>query len=204
MRTKYPFKKLENGNIRTCEVRLSFPEVFHAKAMEEGKKPKFSTAVLIPKGADLTVLKQAMAAAAKEKWGDKVPKGLRTHLRNQGDKEFEGYEDGAFYFNCSTERRPPVVDRKRQPIVDEDAVYPGVWALVTIRVYAYGPKPGEKFAPGIGFGLQSVQIIKDGERLGGGVSDPNEDFEVLEDLDEGDSADAIFGADGDDDVDPFA
>lgn len=193
MSTKYKFTKLENGDIRTCEVRLSYPELFKAVATEEGKKPKFSTSVLFPKGADLSVLKQGIKDAIKEEWGDKAPKGLRIGLRNQGEKDSEGYEDGAFFLNCSSTRRPPVVGRKPSEPVDEDAVYPGVWAIVTLRCYAFRPrKKDEKFGPGVGFGLQAVQIIGGGDRIGGGVTNPNEVFEELEDLNEGDSADAVF------------
>jgi hypothetical protein len=191
-------KKLENGNIRTCEVRLSFPELFHAKSMEEGKPPKYSAALLFPKGADLSVLKNEIKAVVKEAFGDKPPKGLRIGLRDQGEKDFEGYEDGAFFLNCSSERRPALVDRKREAIIDEEEVYPGIWAIVTIKVYAFKPKKGDKYGPGVGFGLQAVQIVKEGERLGGAPANPNEEFEELEDLAEGDSADAIFGGDSDD------
>lgn len=199
MATEFKFKKLENGNIRTCEVRLSYPELFVAKAVEEGGKPKFSASVLFPKGADLTLLKEEIKRVVKEEWGDKPPKGLRIGLRDQGEKDSEGYEEGAFFLNCSSVKRPRTVDRKREPITDEDDVYPGIWALVTIKVYAFKPKKGDKFGPGVGFGLQNVQIIKDGERLGGGQTDPNEDFEELEGLAEGESADAIF--DGDESAD---
>jgi hypothetical protein len=193
MATEFKMKKLDNGNLRTCEVRLSYPELFTAKAVEEGGKPKFSTSILFPKGADLTVLKNEIKAVVKEAWGDKPPKGLRIGLRDQGEKDSEGYEEGAFFLNCNSIKRPPVVNRKREPITDEEDVYPGIWAIVTLKVYAFKPKKGDKYAPGVGFGLQAVQIIKDGERLGGGYADPNEEFEELEELAEGDSADAIFG-----------
>lgn len=202
--TQHKCTKLANGNVRTCEVRLSFPELFRAKAIEEGKAPKYSTALLFPKGADITVLKQACADAIKEKWGDKPPKGLRLPFRDQGEKEFAGYEEGAVFFNCSSERRPPVVNRKREEITDEEDVYPGVWALVTVRAFAFssdGKKSGPGFKPGVAFGLQAVQIIKDGERLGGGTANPEEEFEELDDLiSDGGSADEVFN----DDNDPLA
>jgi hypothetical protein len=186
-------KKLENGNIRTCEVRLSFPELFQPKAIEEGKTKKYSTAILFPKGADMSVLKEEIKAVAEREFPGKPLKSLRIGIRDQGEKDFEGYADGAFFLNASSEKRPPVVDRFRQPIVEEDDVYPGIWAIVTLRVYAFKPSRGQQFAPGIGFGLQAVQVVKDGERLGAGMADPEEEFEVLEGLEEGESADSIFG-----------
>lgn len=193
------------GDIRTCEVRLSFPELFVAKAVEEGGKKKFSSAILFPKGADLSPLRDAIKSAIKDEWGDSPPKGLRVGVRDQGEKDFEGYEEGAFFLNASSERRPPLVNRRSQPINDEEDVYPGIYALVVIRPYAFKPKKGDKYGPGVGFGLQAIQIIKDGERLGGGFTDPNEVFETLPDLKEGQSADEIFGGGdtaGDDDM-PF-
>ncbi|MDP2619877.1 MAG: DUF2815 family protein [Hyphomicrobiales bacterium] len=194
--TQYQCKKLDNGNVRTCEVRLSFPNLFKAVSRDEDKVPKRSAAILFPRGADIAVLKQAVADCAKETWGDKIPKGLRLPFRDQGEKDFEGYEEGCVFFNASSTQRIPVVDRKLEPIVDEEDVYPGIWAIVTLRAFPYGSKKGSTFSPGIGFGLQAVQIVKDGERLGGGRADPNEEFETLPDLEEGESADAVFNGTG--------
>ena len=196
--TQFQMKKLENGNIRTCEVRLSFPHLF-----EKDENGKYSTAILFPSGADLSVLKAEIERVAKEEFPGKPIKSLRIGLRDQGEKDYEGYEDGAFFLNASAAKsRPPIVNRHREPIMDEEDVYPGIYAIVTLRVYAFKPKKGEQFSPGIGFGLQAVQIIKDGERLGGGYADPNEEFEELGELAEGESADSIFGGDADEDS-PF-
>lgn len=198
MATKFKMQKLENGNIRTCEVRLSFPELFHAKqgTDDDGNpsgKPKFSTAILFPAGADLSVLEKEIDRVIKEEFPGKTRKSLRIGLRDQGEKDYEGYVDGAFFLSANSLKRPPTVDRKREPVTEEDDAYPGADALLTIRVYAFKPKKGDKFGAGIGFGLQAVQLLGSGDRLGGAPANPNEEFEELEDLAEGESADSIFG-----------
>ncbi|UDL89821.1 DUF2815 family protein [Mesorhizobium sp. PAMC28654] len=197
MATKYQMKKLENSNIRTCEVRLSFPELFTPKqgTDDDGNpsgKPKYSSAILFPAGADLSVLEKEIDAVIKAEFPGKTRKSLRVGLRDQGEKDYEGYEDGAFFLNCSSLKRPPVVDRENQPVTEEDEAFPGVRAIVTIRVYAFKPKKGDKFAPGIGFGLQAALLLGGGERMGGAPANPNEEFEGL-DLSSEESADSIFG-----------
>lgn len=174
---RYPCVKLDNGNIRTGAVRLSFPHLFTAqKAMEPGKPDKFTATCLFPAGADLSVLKAEASAVAKAKWPDAGAQGgptLHSPFRNQGEKlKFSGYVDGSVFITASGERRPPVVDLNVAPITDESKVYPGVWAFVTLRCFDFDAKVKK----GVSFGLQSVMIIADDDNLGGGGSDPNADF----------------------------
>lgn len=195
MATQFKMQKLANGNIRTCEVKLSFPHLFTAVQGTDDNgnpsgKPKFNTACLFPAGADLSVLEAEIARVAKEAFPKKPLKGLRIGLRDQGEKDYAGYEDGAFFLTCSSERRPPVVDRKRNPVTEEDDAYPGADAILTLRVFPFSVK-----GDGIGFGLQAVQLLGTGEHLAGAPANPNDEFEELEELADGESADSIFGDD---------
>jgi hypothetical protein len=193
MATKFKMQKLANGNIRTCEVKLSFPQLFHAVqgTDDDGKpsgKPKRSTACLFPPGADLSVLEAEIKRVAAEAFPKKPLKGLRIGLRDQGEKDYAGYEDGAFFLTCATEKKVPIVNRKREPVTEEDEVYPGADAILTIRVFPFSKK-----GDGIGFGLQAVQLLGTGEHIASKPADPDEEFEELEELEEGESADSIFG-----------
>jgi hypothetical protein len=188
-------QKLENGNIRTCEVKLSFPHLFTAVqgTDDDGNpsgKPKRSTVILFPPGADLSVLEKEIERVAKEAFPKKSLKSLRIGLRDQGVKDYAGYEDGAFFLSASSEKVIPIVDRKRLPVTEENDAYPGADALVTIRVFPFSQK-----GDGIGFGLQAVQLLGTGEHLAGAPANPNEEFEELEELEDGESADSIFGDD---------
>ena len=174
-------------NIMTPEFRVSFPNVFRPqKPLKDGDEPKYGMTMLFPKGADLSKLKAAAKEAIKEKWGDKPPKNLRSPFRDQGEKEFDGYEDGAIFITATSKQKPGLVDASVQPIIDESEFYPGCYARATIRAFAYD-KAGNR---GVAFGLQNVQKTRDGDPLGGRTR-PENDFEPVA-AEEGGSDDDIF------------
>lgn len=154
-------------SIITPEFRVSFPNVFKpGKALQEGAEPKYNVTMLFPKGADLSALKAAVTKAITEKWGaDKAkwPKGMRSPFRDQGEKEFEGYVEGAIFVNATSSHRPGLVDRNLQPILDSADFYPGCYARADVSAFAYD-KAGNK---GVAFGLNNIQKLRDGEPLGG-------------------------------------
>lgn len=180
-------------NVKTPVFRVSFPEVFRARAMEEGKEPKYSITMLFPKGTDLSALQAACKAVIVERFGAdqaKWPKGLRSPFRDQGEKEYEGYEAGAMFIRATSKQKPGLVDAQVKPIEDESAFYPGCFAMATIRPFYYDQK-GNK---GIAFGLGNIQKVRDGEPLGGRTR-PENDFEPVaggDDAGGNGSADELF------------
>lgn len=171
----------------TGKVRLSFVSVFQAKASEDGGKPKYQTAILIPKSDKETIkrIKAAVEAAKvkdKEKVANKagnVPADLKTPL-NDGDLKADIYPEmeGHWIINASSIRRPLVVDRAKNPLCEEDdEIYSGCYARVSLNFFGYSNK-----SKGIAAGLEAVQKLADGDRLhGGSVS-----ADVFDDLDDED------------------
>lgn len=96
----------------TGKVRFSYVHIFQPHAIEEGQEPKYSMSIIIPK-SDKETLKKIKAAveAAKQagasKWGGKIPKNLKTPLRD-GDEERPDQEEyaGAYFLNASSKTRP--------------------------------------------------------------------------------------------------
>ena len=152
--------------------RLSYTHVFNRYnpdgPQEEGK---FMTNVLIPmdEKETITAINKAIEEAKKQaivsKWGGKEPKKLDMPLRDGDEKDDENY-DGHFFVNAKSNTRPGIVDRKRVPIVDEEEVYSGVWAVVSVTFFGYD-KNGNK---GIACGLNNIMKFKDDEHFGGRVS----------------------------------
>lgn len=180
----YPCKELATGNLRTCPVRLSYPNLFKpGKVLEAGQEPKYSAALLFPLGADVKLLREAAQHVAVEAFGSKAS-AMRLHMpfRDQAEKAGgdddgkSGYVPGAVFFNCSSKQRPGIIGPDGAPISDESRVYPGVWALVTVRPFAFNH--GVK--KGVSFGLQNVQIIADDDRIGGGRPRAEAEFEPLD------------------------
>lgn len=169
--------------------RLSYTHVFTKYAPDgDTDNGKYMTNVLIPKSEKETVkaLQQAIEAAKKSgivsKWGGKEPKNLELPLRNgDTDKDDEVYED-CFFINAKSSTRPGICDKNKNPIVDEEEIYSGVYAYVSVSFYPYD-KNGNR---GIACGLNNIMKFKDGERLGGRTSAENDfadiDAEDDEDL----------------------
>ena len=169
--------------------RLSYTHVFTKYAPDgDTDNGKYMTNVLIPKSEKQTVkaLQQAIEAAKKagivSKWGGKEPKNLEMPLRDgDTEKDDEVYED-CFFINAKSSTRPGIYDKNKNPIVDEEEIYSGVYAYVSVSFYPYD-KNGNR---GIACGLNNIMKFKDGERLGGRTSAENDfadiDAEDDEDL----------------------
>lgn len=180
-------------NVMTPEGRVSFPNVFRVgKAMNVGEEGKYSVTLLFKKGETLDGLKAAAHAVLVEKFGtpDKFPKNLRSPFRDQGDKEFEGYEAGAIFITATSKQRPGLVDHNVNDIIEEREFYPGCYARISVRPFYYDQKGNR----GVAFGLQNIQKLRDGDPLGG-RSRASDDFEpVTQDkAGEGSAASTVFG-----------
>lgn len=169
--------------LTTGKVRLSYANVWKPKAIAEGQDAKYSVSLLIPKSDTTTVnkIKAAIKAAADEaqhtKFGGKVPANLKTPLRD-GDEERgdDPSYKGHYFINCSSKTKPIIVDRRRELITNEDDVYSGCYAHVSINFYAFNTSGNR----GVACGLGNIQKVADGEVLGGGRGNIESEFEVLD------------------------
>lgn len=156
--------------VTTNKVRLSYVHVFAPYANADGQEPKYSVSIIISK-RDTSTLNRINAAieeakvSGKDKWGGKIPANLKLPLH---DGDIERPDDPAYansyYCSCTTKRKPGVVDRDLNPILDPDEVYSGCYGRVALNLYAFN-NAGNR---GIAVGLNHVQKLEDGERLGGG------------------------------------
>ena len=167
----------------TGKVRFSYAHVFEPHSVEEGQEKKFSVSLLIPKKDTATIEKinRAVEAAiedGKSVFGGKIPANLKRPLRD-GDVERPGDEayKGMFFINASSKTRPQIVDASLDTILDKEEFYSGCWGRASINFFAFN-KSGNK---GVAAGLNNLQKLEDGERLGGG-STAEEDFGGLDDI----------------------
>lgn len=187
--------------------RLSYAYVWEPDEDDD----KYSTQIMIDKSDTKTIAKvkgaiKATIEANKSKLANakgKLPSNLKLPLHD-GDEERDGDEyTGMLYFNASTTHKPSIFNRRREPVTDRSEVYSGCYANVAVNFFAFN-KGGNI---GISAGLQAIQKVRDGERLGG-PSVSADDFEDLGDeepddfLGDGLSADGQDGSDDDaDDID---
>lgn len=168
--------------IVTGLARFSYANVWKPKEDEHGNK-KYSVALLFPKKNKnaLKAIQEAIEEAIEEgietgtfgkknpgSWKKKNTKltSFKWCLRDGDDKEDNEEYDGMMYLNASAKEQPLIGDADRQEIVDEDDFYSGCWGRASIVIFPYNNDSNI----GIGAYLQSVQKLRDGEKLAGRAS----------------------------------
>lgn len=147
-------------------VIMNFPVVLQPAVNLDGGKEKYSMTVMIPKEytEQLDKIKAAIDTVITENqsiFGNKKS-GIKTPLRD-GDEKAEDYKEfeGYMFFNCSTTRRPRIIDMEKNDVIDLNTVYSGQVINVSVNFFAYN-QAGSK---GIAAGLNNIQIVGGGVRL---------------------------------------
>jgi len=167
---------MSQTSVVTGEVRLSYVNLFQPRAPQQGGEPKYSVTILLPKSDVATYNRiQAAIQAAYEQGVAQKWNGARPPLKHtihDGDDVRPSGEPfgpecrGHWVFTASSKQRPEIVDAQLNPIIDQSKVYSGVYGRVHINFFPYS-QSGNR---GIAAGLGPVQILRDGEPLGGRVS----------------------------------
>ena len=144
---------------------LCFPNVFEARAFDERSKEEYSAILVFPKGTDISLLVAKVkecAAAAGLKSGARNP----IHDGNEKVADWGEIFRDAKFIRISSQYQPSVVDASKHDILDKKQVYSGVYARASVHCYSYDSKGNS----GVSIGLDAVQIVRDGEPLGGGAA----------------------------------
>lgn len=164
-------------NVTTGKVRLSYAHLFKPYA-RPGQEEKYSTTILIPKSDVATkqridaAIQAAVETGVSSKWNGVRPPHIAIPIHDgDGARPSDGMPygeecKGHWVMTASSNRQQAVVDLNLNPILDQTAVYSGVYARVNVNFFPYNSN-GKK---GVGCGLGPVQKLEDGEPLGGGVS----------------------------------
>lgn len=171
--------------------RLSYAHLMQKHSFDNNESnAKYSVTVLIPKTEKQTVeaLRRAIGLADQEGKGNKdyLRKSEKGDLHmplldgDKADFDESGTMEGHWYLNAKCNTRPGVVDTKKNPIMDEEEVYSGMWGIVSVTFYPFTNR-----SYGVACGLNNVMKTADGERLGGRVS-ASRDFADVQWEDESD------------------
>lgn len=193
-------------------VRLSFPDIWEPKAINQGDTPKYGAALLLDKKEHaetikaIKVLMWAMAVAefgGSEKAKDLVKKNkLHFALHEGSEKDYAGYDESNQYLSTSSTRRPTVIARDMTPLTKDDGrPYAGCYVNAVVRFWVQKNEFGKR----VNCELLGLQFVKDGEAFGAPPFNAEDHFK---NLDEGKAAGkkAAKTADGaapDDDEIPF-
>lgn len=181
---------MSNTNIVTkTPVRLSYCFLLEPRKNDDGSDGKYGAMLIIPK-ADTATVKQINdciesarnVAAAK---GMKNAKTLKSPLRDGDGERPNGGEygpecKGCWVMNATSKRKPGIVNRRVQPILDPAEIYSGMWAIVDLNFGAYEYNGNR----GISCYLNNVQKVRDDEALGGSAARPESVFAAVEDDDD--------------------
>ena len=154
----------------TGKVRFSYANVFQPAETPNGTL-KYSVSILIPKSDKETVTRFQKAfeetkAANANYFGGSVPKLLKGGLRDGDAEKEDPVYAGHYFINASSNEKPGVVDADLNPVLDQSEFYSGCYGRASITLYPYDTS-GSK---GIAAGLNNVQKLEDGEKLGGATS----------------------------------
>lgn len=180
---------MDNTNVTTGEVRMSFVHLCKPYAFTPGAEEKFSVTILVPKtDVDTKARIDAAIEAAKQKgiadkWSGVVPPVLATPVYDgDGVRPSDGMAFGpeckghwVFTASCKVDYPPEIVDQMGNPIINHSEIYSGMYGRVNVTFfpYLYGGKKG------IGCSLGPVQKLRDGEALGGSAPTAAQAFGAL-------------------------
>lgn len=166
------------------DVRLAFPQLFEAKAVNGEGKPAFSASFLLPHDhPSVAAINAAIEGVAKEKWGAKaseVLRGLRAQDKvclHDGDakSDYDGYA-GNLFVSARSATRPLVIDRDKSPLTEKDGrLYAGCYVYASIELWAQDNQFGKR----VNASLKGVQFYRDGDAFAGGAPASPDEFEDL-------------------------
>jgi hypothetical protein len=164
-------------------VRFSYANIWEPSAPKGSDKKTYNVSILIDKKdkKTLSAVDKCIKAAidqgkvSKPGWKGKIPAKLDLPLHD-GDIERPDNEEyaGMMYLTPKSSTKPGVVDKDRNPIIEQDQFYSGCYGYVSINFFPY-----DTMNNGVGCGLNNIMKVKDGEPLGGRQS-ADEDFKSVD------------------------
>ncbi len=163
------------------DIRFLWPYLFEKRPNDDGEE-KYEVLVQIPYDNKEAIerIEAAVDEAIRRGYSGELSdkstykKGtkestLKLPLKDGADREGDDYGDlfaGYMYLTAkSGKRRPVVVDKNCQEILDPEEVYSGMIGAISVTVYPYNNR-----SQGVGVQINHVQKRADGERISGGAS----------------------------------
>lgn len=157
-------------------VRVSYVQIFEPKENLSGNDA-YSLCALIDKDDKPNMdrinkaVEKAIMKGKSSIWGGKKPKFRYDPVRD-GDAELEsGDRTGDEHKNCffinpsmlASKGKPGIVDENLHPVMNADKIYSGCYCNLEVNPFPFKNKGN----CGIGWGLNNVMFVEDGDRLDG-------------------------------------
>lgn len=173
-------------------VRISFPSLFQKAISNDypNAEPAYVATFILDPVEHKESLKEMSVGISQllENMGtsiDKVrlnnPKGICLRNGNDLENVRPEYVDKYTLKASNKKIRPPVYDKNKSIVLEEDnVIYPGCYVNAIIELFAY-----DKVSKGVSACLKGVQFSKEGECLSGATINPEEIKEMFEKLNKG-------------------
>lgn len=162
--------------------RMSYPNVFVAKAAQPGQEPKFSCNIIMDKvedAASISLAQKTIQDLLESHYGKgKVPKGFKLCLREGIERDADGYGPEVMFVSASHKRKPLTVNQAAMGVTEQDNLfYPGCVINMTVTLWLQDNSFGKR----INANLRGVQFVDEDEEFGdgGGSIDAATEFKPL-------------------------
>ena len=188
--------------VMLMDVRLSFPQIWHAKEFKQGDgKPRFdATFLIVPDSENDKKIRGAINKAALAAFDGNAAKAeqfIKTHAGQRqtfcyldgNTQDYDGYA-GHWYLACHRQLkdgRPKIfgLNPKAGELTEADGIpYAGCYVNAKIEIYVQ-----TKGNPGVRASFSGIQFARDGDAFSGGAVATEDDFDNLA---EGADAPAMF------------
>lgn len=185
-------KQQDTSIVTLANVRLAFPVLHEAKAVQGGDDPAFSATFLLDPEKNSSVInkvKEITKKVAVAKWGTKADAMLRTleatgklPLKDGNLKEAYGGFAGNMYISARSKVKPEVrdMDGKTPLGIADGRPYAGCYVYASISIWAQDNSYGKR----INATLRGVQFFRDGDAFAGGTPVTDSEFADLSDTGE--------------------
>lgn len=177
--------------IHMKDVRLSFPQLFRAKAFGDGSQgePAFSAEFLIPKDTKLgkkiiDAIYDGIDEAKVKKWGADDSKWPRISkdkpfFKDGDDRDYARPEsENCMIVSARNLKKPRVLGIDKEDLHESDGIiYAGCYVDAIVRIWAQDNGYGKR----VNCSLEAVRFRRDGDAFGAAPIDPDE----FEDIEEG-------------------
>jgi hypothetical protein len=157
--------------------RLSYPSLDKPRAMpgESEDKAKYSTSIILPADCDLRLAIELINKTASEKWPIASNKPIKKPFIKHAEKTEDAALAKAFpiLIRAASNQKPNVLFASGDPCTLVEEMYPGRWALISVRTFAWDHPTGGR---GVSFGLSNVMLLDHADRLGGGRVKAEDEF----------------------------
>lgn len=182
--------KGDSVTVRLKNVRLSFPAVFNpTNPFNTENGLRYRATFIMDKEGDLhrnaDNVRKAVDLVKVKAFPRLTLTSDKLGLRDGADKpDTDGYGDTVYFINTSCKNRPPVVNRDRSPIAEDDnIIYAGCYVNASIRIWALNDFGQKRICAA----LRAIQFANEGDAFGESV-DVESEFDVVagaEEVDDG-------------------